>query len=461
MGQGAAVLTPETLLPLLDRLQARRLWVGFSGGLDSTALLLALATLRETRALELRAVHANHGVHPEAPDWVRHCSEVCDQLSVPLTHIGPPSAPFPPDNSEARLRHWRYGEFEALLEIDDVLCTAHHREDQAETVLLALLRGSGPGGLAAMPEQRPLGPGRLVRPLLDWSRGSLEAFLRERKVRWIEDSSNAGTDPDRNYLRHEIMPRLRRRWPAADRSFATSARLCGETQSALDRDLDRKLQTRSPAPGVLRWSVPDLGPVEARLLLRRWLARAGCAPAPRARLEDFLSQLATAAEDRQPCMAWANHTVRRYRDHLWLDSPELDFPGGALMIESQVGAGSKDAPATPLQEPLSADGSCLAEPLSNLTLRSRAAGDRLRLRPDGPSTPLKQWLSASALPPWLRSALPLLCRDGEVLALADMILDGELESRLRAKGCRLRWTPSEPGLSWAWERCRASLLRVE
>ena len=461
MGQGAAVLTPESLLPLLERLQARRHWVAFSGGLDSTAVLLALVTLRDERPLEVRAVHANHGVHGDASGWAQHCADVCARLAVPLTRIGPPTTPLPTDSPEASLRHWRYAEFEALHEPGDVLCTGHHQEDQAETVLLALLRGSGPGGLAAMPEERALGPGRLVRPLLTWPRAALEAFVRERDMSWIEDPGNAGTDPDRNYLRHEVLPRLRRRWPATDASFATSARLCGEAQSALNRCLDAKLAALAPIPGVLRWPEPGQDEAEARLVLRRWLAEAGCTSAPRARLEAFLTQLATAGKDRQPCLEWAGHTLRRYRDHLWLDSPDLEFPDGDLTLEAEEGVSGKFAAPTPLGDLLSSDRSPVATLLAGLSLRSRAPGDRLRLRPGGPSRPLKQWLSASPLPPWQRSAVPLLCRNGDVLALADVVLDDALDSALSASGARLRWTPADPGLAWTWERCRASLLRVE
>jgi tRNA(Ile)-lysidine synthase len=461
MGPGAVVLSPESLLPLLDRLKARRLWVAFSGGLDSTSLLLALAELRVTRTLDLRAVHAHHGVHPDAAGWAQHCAVVCEGLDVPLTCVGPPGNALAPGSPEARLRHWRYAEFQSLLEPGDVLCTAHHREDQAETVLLALLRGSGPGGVAAMPEQRSLGSGRLVRPLLDWPRAALLTFVRHRDIPWIEDPANAGTDPDRNYLRHEIMPRLRERWLAADASFATSARLCGESQSALDALLDAELANRTPAPGVLHWQEPAGDAVKHRLMLRRWLGRAGCAPVPRARLVDFLAQLGTAGKDRQPLLAWADHTLQRYRDQLWLDSPDLEFPGGALTLEASGETGEHFTGSKAVSDVLTADRSPLAPALEGLSLRPRAAGDRVRLRPDGPSRPLKQWLSASPLPPWLRPALPLLCRGEVVVAVADAVVDDTLESRLEACGARLRWTPADPGLAWAWERCRASLLRVE
>jgi tRNA(Ile)-lysidine synthase len=196
-------------------------------------------------------------------------------------------------------------------------------------------------------------------------------------------------------------------------------------------------------------------------MVRRWLASCACAPTPRARLEDFLAQLRSAGGDRQPRLDWAGHTLRRYRDQLWLDSPVVDFPGGALTVESDAAAEGTFSTSTPLDELLAGDRSSLATALAGLSLRPRAAGDRLRLRPDGPSRPLKQWMSSSPLPPWLRSALPLLCRGEEVVAVADVIFDSTLQSQLEASGARLRWAPADPGLAWAWERCRSSLLRVE
>lgn len=461
MGQGATVLTPDDLLPLLDRLRARRLWVAFSGGLDSTALLLALETLRAQRTLDVHAVHANHGVHPDAADWSQHCAEVCERLDVPLTLLGPPDPPLPRPSPEARLREWRYGAFERLLAPGDALCTAHHREDQAETLLLALMRSSGPAGLAAMPEQRPLGPGRLVRPLLPWPRAALEALVRDRGVDWIEDPTNAGTDPDRNYLRHEILPRLRGRWPAADASLATTARLCAESQDLVDQATDRMLDTCTPAPGVLRLAECIGDEQVTRQLIRRWLALADCAPLPRARLENFLEQLTSAGDDRQPRLEWANHSLRRYRDELWLDSVDLGAPGGELTLvprtpEEPLATSLENTGNLLLQEPLP-----MPPVLQGLTLRSRRAGDRLRPRSGGPARPLKQWLSRSPVPPWQRDAIPLFCRESEVLVIGDVVLDSATNKQVEAAGARLRWSPADAGLQWAWERCRASLLRVE
>ncbi|MEE4175441.1 MAG: tRNA lysidine(34) synthetase TilS [Xanthomonadales bacterium] len=455
------MLTPEDLLPWLDRLQARRLWVAFSGGLDSTALLLALASLRKHRDIDLRAVHANHGVHPDADEWARHCKRLCESLSVYLEQIGPPHSPLPPDSPEAQLRHWRYGAFETLLDIGDVLCTAHHRADQAETVLLALMRGSGPAGLAAMPEVRSLGKGRLARPLLDWPRSDLVALVRDAGVTWIDDPGNAGTDPDRNYLRHEVIPRLRQRWPAANTALATSARHCAQSQAVLDERLDASLSRHSPVRGLLHWS-PLAGEAHReRLLLRRWLSRSDVAPLPRARLEAFLTQLATAREDRHPRLEWAGHSLQRHREHLWLDSPAFDEPVGPLILAPEPNGRTRGASRAETPDLLTTGLAPAGAAFAGLTLRRRAPGDRLRIGRNARSRPLKQWLSTSLLPPWQRDAVPVLCRDSDVLAIADAVLDDDLAAHLSAAGRGLRWSPPDPGLGWAWERCRPGLLRVE
>lgn len=481
MGRPAHRFEPEILLARLgDARPAADLWVAFSGGLDSTALLHALHDLRDRLPGPLRAVHANHGVHPRAPHWQRHCATVCAALDVPLTVVGPPATPCPRGSPEERLRTWRYGRLERLLTDGDLLCTAHHLDDQAETLLLALLRGSGPAGLAAMPPSRALGNGTLVRPLLDVPRRQLEDWLVERGIRWLDDPSNADLAPDRNYLRHEVMPTLRQRWPAVNQALATSARLCRETAGQLDEAADLALAGREPAAGVLHLDgLVDDRPA-LRAVLRRWLRRHGCADLPRKRLDELLRQLRSAATDRAVAVSWAHHRLRHHRGLLWLDGPEapaadapVSWPGtaalplsdtaGILVLESLSAATDETASGTlPDKGQSAASGPARAAPLTPpLTVRSRRPGDRLRTEPGRPSRSLKQWFSASPLPPWLRGFVPIIDRGDTVCAVGDVVLDPQLAERLRRTGQRLVWQPANPGLAWAWRRCRASLLRLK
>jgi tRNA(Ile)-lysidine synthase len=208
-------------LRLADELRALpdvdRLWVAYSGGLDSHVLLHALVSQFAPAALRLQAVHVDHGLASDAAAWARHCQRVCAALGVPLRRIRVNARPSKGESPEAAAREARYGALRSLLRGRECLLTAHHQDDQAETVLLQLLRGAGVRGLAAMPRLMPFGAGWLARPLLQWPREALCAYARRQHLDWVEDASNHDKGIDRNLLRQEVIPVLRRRWPAVCR----------------------------------------------------------------------------------------------------------------------------------------------------------------------------------------------------------------------------------------------------
>ncbi|TLY67762.1 MAG: tRNA lysidine(34) synthetase TilS, partial [Gammaproteobacteria bacterium] len=207
--------------------------VAFSGGADSTALLGALAATRAP-PLELRAIHIDHRLHPHSRRWSAHCARVARALAVPLTVLSATVAPLPGESLEAAARTVRYRRLGEALRDGEALLTAHHEDDQLETVLLQLLRGAGLAGIAAMPARAPLARGFLVRPLLAWSRQELVAYLRARGLEWIEDPMNSELRLDRNYLRARVLPAIRERWPAAATTVTRTARHAAEAQRLLD-----------------------------------------------------------------------------------------------------------------------------------------------------------------------------------------------------------------------------------
>lgn len=213
-------------------------WVGFSGGLDSSVLLDALVELRRQEGLShsIRAVHVDHGLAAESAHWRAHCEQRAAALSVPLLNRRLDADRLSATGSvEAQARTARYAVFEDLLEPGDCLLLAHHANDQAETLLLRLLQGRGP---VPMPAQRPLGAGSLRRPLLALPRTALKDYAAARAMSWIEDPSNAQTDPDRNYLRHTVLPACRVRWPDAVAGLARSGAAAQATQTALEAVLE-------------------------------------------------------------------------------------------------------------------------------------------------------------------------------------------------------------------------------
>ncbi|MDS4021244.1 MAG: tRNA lysidine(34) synthetase TilS, partial [Candidatus Competibacter sp.] len=337
--------------------------IGYSGGLDSHVLLHLLATHRDRwpeRTLE--AIHVDHGLQAASVTWGEHCARVCRELNVPFRVLKVDARPEAGESPEAAARRARYAALAAELDFGAALLTAHHRDDQAETLLLQLLRGAGPRGLAAMPAASHLGQGWLLRPFLDIDRAELLAYAREHGLRWIEDASNQDTGFDRNYLRHRILPLLRERWPAANRTLARSAWLCAETADWLDveaaTDLARAATERPDALSVP--ALRALNEVRQRNLLRYWLRQLEL-PAPDARqLRHLLHDVLAAAGDRNPCIRWPGAEVRRYRDRLyampppkphdprqtiiWRSTAEgwplLDLPGvGQLRMREAIGRG--------------------------------------------------------------------------------------------------------------------------
>src|SRR5487761_47933 len=229
----------ERLAHLLPGFPDVPICVALSGGVDSTALLAALADARPdgkpggTHGVRLRAVHVNHGLHPNAKRWSAHCRKLAHRLGVPLRVHSVTVVRERGVSVEEAARNARYRCFAEQLRSGEALLTAHTQDDQLETVLLQLFRGSGLPGLAAMPVIAPLGPGRLVRPLLACSRAELEAWVRARELAWVEDDTNLDERFDRNYLRRRVLPAVRERWPGVRAAVARTARHAAEAQGLL------------------------------------------------------------------------------------------------------------------------------------------------------------------------------------------------------------------------------------
>ena len=207
--------------------------LGLSGGVDSVALLAVLAELGATMRFSLRALHVNHGISPNASHWAGFCADICRRLGVPLQVVAADLTPYRSDGLEGAARRARY----AILarEDADFIVLAHHRDDQAETLLLQLLRGAGLAGLAGMPAERLLPDSRaqVLRPLLKASRADIEAFARERGLTWIEDESNADLLRQRNFLRHRVLPLIEEQYPSARETIARAASHLGEADAML------------------------------------------------------------------------------------------------------------------------------------------------------------------------------------------------------------------------------------
>jgi tRNA(Ile)-lysidine synthase len=426
------------------------LCVALSGGLDSSALLTALAVPRRARP-RLRAIHVDHGLHPNSRLWSAHCRSLARQLRVPFEVVATKVTRVRGESLEAAARTARYALLEAHLARGEVLLTAHQEDDQLETVLLQLFRGSGLAGISAMPEITAFGKGLLARPLLSCTRAQLQEWAKSTDLTWVEDDTNADESLDRNYLRRRVLPLLRARWPGVASSVARSARHAAQAQRVLDevarRDVERAADGNCLMSSVLR----GLGPERRRNALRFWIARSGFTVPDTRRLNEICGPLLAARPDANPRVAWADLIVRRERGRLSIvrgesvssarGEPGPDGAGVAWNWTAQAicklagGRGGQLELRQDPRGPLDLD----ALP-PELTVRSRAGGERLRPRKGGPTRALKSLLQEAQVTSGERSRLPLVCSGARVLAVADLWLDESIQADpgARRRG-RFRW----------------------
>ena len=299
----------------------RPLLVAYSGGPDSTALLLAMHELLEESGRErLRAAHVNHGLHGESGNWVDHCKARAHALGVPLA-CREVEVQADGRGVEAAARRARYEALEALMQPGECLLTAHHQDDQWETLMLRMLRGSGIAGLAGIREKRRLGRGWLLRPLLDVPGEELRNWLDDRGETWIEDPSNHETGFDRSFLRNEVQPLLRGRWPGAGATAGRLARLAAETRELLRGLAERDGRGIARADHIECEGLLRLSPPRRANLVRERLSALGIAAPSEARLNAALDMLLNAAPDRHPEARWGGVRLTRRRGRIYISPP--------------------------------------------------------------------------------------------------------------------------------------------
>lgn len=419
-----------------------RLVLGLSGGMDSVVLLSILAGLASSLRFSLRAVHVNHGVSPNAGGWAEFCARLCARLGVPLELAPVDIAPYRSLGLEGAARKARY---EVFSRADaDFVVLAQHRDDQAETLLLRLLRGAGLRGLAAMPPVRSLAGthARLLRPLLEVPRAEIEAFARLHGLEWIEDESNADTVRQRNFLRHEVLPVLEGPFPAARAAIARAAANLGEARELLDALGQSDLESCADGDAVDVPALLRLGEARAKNVLRHWCDREGIEPLSSSRLAELLRQLRESRADAQTSIAAGQWEFLRYRDRLYLwraaSPPQRDMSevwsgenalpllalGGVLKFKPEEGRGVS-------VERLRA---------GRVTVRLRQGGERLRLDHRRPRRTLKNLFQERGVPPWRRDRTPLLYCGDNLVSVPGI-----------GDACEFRAEPGEAGLIVTWE----------
>ncbi|HET8710904.1 MAG TPA: tRNA lysidine(34) synthetase TilS, partial [Spongiibacteraceae bacterium] len=424
----------KQLHPFFD---CRRWWIAYSGGVDSHVLLHLLVQLRKQQKIPaLTAIHINHQLNPKAHEWVVHCRGVCADLDVEFIAEAV-SIENHGDGIEAAARKARYAVFEKLVGENELLLQAHHRDDQIETLMLRLLRGSGVAGLAAIPGQRELGAGQLLRPLLNYSRADVLAYAEKKQLQWIEDDSNQSDRFDRNFLRLNVLPVVEQRWPSYRHTLARVVMQADESTQLLDDLAHLDAVDAIAIDGTLSLAACErLSEARQSNLLRFWLQQKKLPQPSREQLRQVLA-MARARIDAQPCVTWPGVEVHRFRDMLYALPPLPPVPAEPIDV------------AWDLSQPLNIEGlgtltatSVVGSGLRadlHYRVRNRLGGERCKPSGRAHSQTVKKLLQEYAVPPWLRDCLPIIYCGDEIAAVADLWVCEGFASTAVDAGWRVDW----------------------
>ncbi|PCJ47861.1 MAG: tRNA lysidine(34) synthetase TilS [Gammaproteobacteria bacterium] len=430
----------DTLIAFLTNAKSAgccRITVAYSGGIDSHVLLSQLHLLNKSNdAIALDAIYINHNLQPLAAEWGLHCETVCHSLDIPFKQINVQARPEKGESPEEKARDARYAAFESEMQSNHWLLTAQHQEDQAETLLLQLLRGSGAAGLAAMPFRRKLGKGEHVRPLLDISKAEIEKFASQQNLSWVEDPTNLDQSIARNYLRKSIFPVLKVKWSETARMLSRSANWLAEASTMMTEIAEEDLQACYHDKQSLNiHALNKFSAVRQKNILRHWFHKKGLKRPGQEKLGILFDQIINAREDASPELNWQGVTLRRYQNRLYvlgkiceidsdwqmswdLKSP-LELPTGWASLNSceVIGKG--------LDKRLTSE---------NLVVKIRKGGETCHPSERSHSRSLKKLFQEYSIPPWQRDRWPLIYLGEQLVAVPGLFICKGFEARSTEKG---------------------------
>jgi tRNA(Ile)-lysidine synthase len=438
------VFSPSALLACIESLVPRtsaELCVAFSGGLDSTVLVHALArAIVERPNYRMRVAHVDHQLHPDSPKWREHCERVAQSLRIEFVPQVVSVDTGTDESPEAAAREARYTALRQILKPNEVLLTAHHADDQLETMLLALMRGAGLRGLSGVPSVQIFGGGWLARPMLEFARAELEEWARAERLQWLDDPSNTNTSFDRNFLRHRVLPVLSERWPAAAHSATRSTSHLREAGRLLDVLAAADLGALAVGSCLDMARLSGLAPARRRNVLRHWIRQHGVRVPSTRKLATIERDLLIAREDRLPCVEWDGVQVRRHRGLLYCMRERPPFTAAdtltwnvsqVLELPAQLGRlrVQRDAPA----------GLAAARLPDALQVQFRHGGEELQPAGDAHHRKLKKLLQDASVLPWWRDRVPLIYASEQLVAVGDLWIAQEFAARGGEDALRIVW----------------------
>jgi len=436
------IFTPR-LEELLESDTIERVIIGYSGGLDSHVLLhevVQVVTEVEQKGLarirHIIASHINHGFSKNADIWQRHCEAVCEELGVELIAESPVISEA--GNLEENARRARYESWERYVQPGDLLLLAHHLDDQLETALFYFLRGSSPFGIQAIPPERALGDSILLRPLINTPRSDILDYARQHNLSWVEDESNQDSGFDRNFLRNEILPKLKERWPQLPQTIAQTIERDGEGRRLIESIAEGDFELVVDLEGGLSIDrLREYSPLRQKNIIRHWISRLGL-PLPTSNLlNKQLPQLLETPDSLTPGPGWREYAFVRYDGYLYLLKQLPDFDASKVFVSDTDTAQLPEISTLELNgsrlttELFHNDEACsqkyangkyeglrLRLPLSGkLSVKFRQGGEAIKLNK---TRTLKNVFQEQGVPPWLRDRVPLVFCEDELVAIAGL-----------------------------------------
>jgi tRNA(Ile)-lysidine synthase len=416
-----------------------KLVVGLSGGLDSCVLLHLLHACQKNLPFTLHAHHVHHGLSPHADAWLAFCGDFCEQLKIPLKITRVNLSFIQGMGIEATARTARY---DALFKTDaDFVCVAHHQDDQAETLLLQLARGAGVKGMSSMARINQ----KLLRPLLDVPRSAIEDYAKQQGLAWVEDESNADTRFDRNFMRHEILPKLETQYPAIQKTLSRVAENMAEASLLLDElaQIDMPADTnqaRLDLDILAQLSLP-----RAKNVFRWWLARNQVLMPSESQLTQMMQQLLHAKADAAIQIQLDGYTIRRFNRAAYLVEPFEQLPILNRPWQQEVEIGLTANTRLVFQQLKGQGIACRHLTHSVLWIKNRAGGERLRPDENRPSRSVQRLMQAQQIPPWVREQLPMILLDDKLVMIPNVAIEASIKA-----------APDEMGLSITWHTSGAA-----
>jgi tRNA(Ile)-lysidine synthase len=415
------LLNPQKIVDDLVSLAAgKKLWLAYSGGIDSHVLLHILVTTPHPDLNFVAAVHVDHDLQADSKRWSQHCVDTCKDFEIEHHVLKVQVEDIESLGMEAAARAARYNAIEQLLAPGDVLLTAQHQHDQAETLLLQLLRGSGPKGLAAMGAKSSMGKMIVIRPMLDISQHDIQLYAQQHKLKWTDDPSNADLRWSRNYLRHQVWPEIEQRWPQAEVTLSRSAQHCAEASELLTELAEQDMQLLGIDANSETISIPKLMALSLarqRNLLRHYIELRQFPLPSTTVLQCVIDEVCLASQDSEPLVSWTGVEVRRYQEQLYMMQPILPHDSLQTVSVNDFNQGIKIADQQITWQ--ETEGKGLKEDLisSDLRVGFRQGGERIQLQGQAHHKSLKHLFQQWQVPPWLRDRIPLLFCDDKLIAV--------------------------------------------